>query len=232
MLALVKAFDWKNVDAGFAENPELLGFRDERGRNWLHLCCGVNAKRSTPRAEASIRTAELLLKLGIDIDQPAFVEGQWRATPLWYAIARGENLPLARYLLEHGSSPNHCLFAASWNNDLDTIRLLVKHGADLNEVAEDETPFLGAVKFSRFGPAEELLKLGADINHRDPKGMTALHYMLKKNSDKKHFAMLLKYGPRGDIPNRDGLTAAQLMRNKRDPEFRSMAERLRNGAQS
>ena len=56
--------------------------------------------------------------------------------------------------------------------------------------------------------------------------MTALHYMLKKQSDKQRFALLIADGARGDIPNRDGVTAADTMRKKRDPDFRRMAEQL------
>ena len=56
--------------------------------------------------------------------------------------------------------------------------------------------------------------------------MTALHYMLKKGSDKKHVAMVISYGARGDIPNREGVTAAEIMLRKKDPAFRTMAEKL------
>jgi hypothetical protein len=53
--------------------------------------------------------------------------------------------------------------------------------------------------------------------------------MLKKGSDRKHLAMLIAHGARGDIKNRDGVTAAELMRKKRDPEFQKMADRFRVG---
>ena len=32
------------------------------------------------------------------------------------------------------------------------------------------------------------------------RGMTSLHYMLRKNSDARHFAAFVKHGARGDIP--------------------------------
>jgi hypothetical protein len=38
--------------------------------------------------------------------------------------------------------------------------------------------------------------------------------------------MLLAHGARGDLKNKDGVTAAELMRKKRDPDFRRMAEDL------
>jgi uncharacterized protein len=230
LTALVKEFKWKEVDRALAERPELLSVLDERGRNWLHLCCGVNPKRAKLKPADSVKIAEVLLRRGIGIDQEAFSEGDWKATPLWYAIARGENLMLAEFLLGRGSNPNYCLWAAGFVENIEAIKLLVSHGANVNDPsAVEESPFLGAIKWSHFKSAEELLKLGADVNCVDPTGMTALHCMLKKGSDKKFFAMLVAYGARGDIKNKDGVTAAEMMRKKRDPEFRRMADQLRVG---
>jgi ankyrin repeat protein len=224
MLRLVKDLQWKDVEPGLAERPELLAVRDKRGRNWLHLCCGVDiTKRGREAARDSIKLAELLLKHGISINGAAFTEGDWKATPLWYAIAFGRNLELAGFLLRRGSDPNHCLFAAAYNNDAAAIRLLAKNGARIDPETEGATPFMFAVQWSRFEGARELLKLGADVNYQDAKGVTALHYMLKKGSDKKHIRMVLDYGARGDIENKDGVTAASIMMKKRDPEYRSLA---------
>ena len=38
--------------------------------------------------------------------------------------------------------------------------------------------------------------------------------------------MLIRHGARGDIPGPDGQTAAGIMRRKKDPDFRRMAELL------
>lgn len=226
MIELVKAFDWKAVDAALHESPELMAWRDERGRNWLHLTCATELNASRP-AHNSVRTAEVLRRHGFDVSEPAFIEGNdWKATPVWYCVSRGRNLVLAQWLLNEGADPNHSLWAAAFNDDLDAIRLLVRFGAEIDPVTEDETPFLGAIKTSHFKGAAELLRLGADVNHVDSKGMTALHYMLKKDSDKAHFGFLIAAGAKGDIPNRDGQTARQIMARKKDPDFKAMAERL------
>ena len=227
LLALVKALDRNAVERGLDENPTLLGHRDERGRNWLHVCCGVNVPgRPKRQVSAAIELATLLLDRGLGLDTPAFTEGEWQATPLWYAVSRGRNLALAECLLQRGANPNHCLWAAAFCNDLDAIRLLVAHGADIDPVVEDETPFLGAIKWSHFAAAETLLDLGANVDVRDRKGMTALHYMLAKNSDLKHFRMMARHGARGDIPNGKGITAAEVMSRKRAPVFRALAGQL------
>lgn len=229
MIALVRAFQWRDVEAGLAANPSLLEYRDDRGRNWLHLCCSVNPKPKKLKPADSVKTADVLLSAGLDIDQEAFREGDWKATPLWYAIGRGENLTLAKYLLERGSDPSHCLWAAAFREDVAAIKLLVAGGADIDAVAEDETPFLGAVKWSRFRGATALLDLGADVNFQDSRGMTALHFMLKKGSDERHFRTMIKHGARGDLRNSDGVSSAEIMVRKRAPTFRKMATQLSVG---
>ena len=228
MLDWVKGFEWKAVRDGLDESSELIGFRDDKGRNWLHLCCGVNVAKTRQQPADSIRTADVLLDAGLDINEEAFTEGTFKATPLWYSIGRGENLALAKFLLERGSNPNHCLWAAAFNSDLEAIRLLVRGGAKIDP-AGTETPFMFAVRWSHFDAAEELLKHGADVNHHDEKKMTALHYMLKKGSDAKHIAMLIAHGARGDIKNKDGVTAAEIMMKKKDPATRAMAAQLKRG---
>ena len=229
LTACVKAFDADAVAAGLKAHPDLLHYRDDRGRNWLHLCASVDAARRGLDPGAAIGLAGVLLDLGIDINTPAFTEGTWHATPLWYAVSRGHNIELARFLLDAGSTPEHCLWAATYEDDADMLTLLFESGARLDAVAEEETPLLHAVKYSRFRAAEVLLGAGADPDYRDVRGMTALHYMLKKNSDARHFAAFARYGARGDIPDRDGKTAAAIMRRKRDRAFHDLAARLTTG---
>jgi hypothetical protein len=220
----VRSYDWKAVDKGLSERPDLLAHRDERERNWLHILCGAPLGKRDPRA--GIKTADILLARGIPLDSCAFTEGRWKSTPVWWCVAHGRNLALAEHLLKLGADPNYSLFAACWNDDLDAIDLLMKYGAPVDDPeSPKETPFLGAVAWSRFRAAEALLKHGADPNAKNAKGQTAFHLMLKKSSDFEHFKMLARYGVRVDIPDRDGTTAAQIMSRKKDERFRKFAER-------
>jgi uncharacterized protein len=226
MREAVRTHRWQEVAKGLAERPDLKDVSDDRGRNWLHLACMVPGED-----EASIFTADVLLALGFRIDEPAFTEGAWCATPLWHVISRGRNLRLAKHLLKLGATPNYCLFAAVWNEDREAIRLLLEYGADIEEGADrGDTPLLGEIAWSKFGAAEELLSAGADPNVRNRTGATALHLMLKKGSAPEYFQLFVRHGARGDIPDAEGRTAVELLCRKRDPRYRAAAEMLSKAA--
>ena len=200
------------------------------GRNWggrkrLHLAWST---RPAPgKVKDRIKTAEVLLAHGFGLDDAAFTEGRWKATPLWFAVSRGRNLALAEALLKRGCNPNYCLWAASFNEDVAAIRLLVKHGATVDDPASGETPFAAAIAWSKFAAAEELLKQGADPDALDSKGRTALHQMLKKGSAVRALAIVVEHGARGDIRDAEGQTALDILSRKRDPAFRELAARLK-----
>ena len=117
-----------DVVTGILEaDPELKHVTDERRRNALHFLGSLTSHEKT-RGQ-SLKLAQYLLEAGLDINAPAFVEGAFQATPLWYAISRGRNIPLARLLLQRGSTPEFCLWAAAFNDDVEAIDLLIRSGA-------------------------------------------------------------------------------------------------------
>lgn len=220
VLQQVRGHRWPEVAASLTARPDLIATRDKRGRNWLHHCCMVPAVDPV----TAIATADGLLALGLGLDDPAFTEGAWQATPIWHAIGHGRNLALAEHLLERGANPNFSLYAAAWNDDRAAIRLLLKHGADIEEAAGGDTsPLLGAIGWSRFGAAEELLAHRADPDALDANGRTALHLMLRKGVPAEHFAMFARAGAGTDIADPDGRTVAQILAGKRDPIWREVA---------
>jgi len=227
LLELVKGLRAADVRAAIAATPALLEVRDERGRNWLHLACGVNVAQRKLAARDSVRTADALLDAGLALESVAFREDDgFEATPLWYSVAWGRNLELAKHLLALGANPRHCAFAAAYNDDPAMVRLLVRHGAPVDGTAEDATPLLFALQWSRFASAAELLKLGANPDYRNSKGVTPLHCLLKKGADPKHVRMLIENGARLDAPNSAGKTAGEIIARKRDPAYRRLAARL------
>jgi ankyrin repeat protein len=139
-------------------------------------------------------------------------------------VAFGRNLKLAEHLIKRGASPQYSLYAAAYNRDIDAIRLLVRHGADIEEPSGPrETPFLGAIGWSHFEAAAAMLACGAKVDAQNDRGMTAAHIMLKKGSHYEHFQLLARHGARFDLPDKDGVTAAGIMLRKRDPRFRALA---------
>jgi hypothetical protein len=219
----IQALDVEAVASLLEGHPDLLRVTDDRRRNPLHFLCSLRADPKT--SGRALTLARCLLDAGLDVNVPAFVEGAFQATPLWYAISRGRNLALARFLLKHGSTPENSLWAAAFADNVEAIDLLVRSGASLDPVTEDETPFLGAIKWSRFVAAERLLRHGADVNFQSSKGLTALHLVLKKNSDHKHVEMLLRHGADPTIKGRDGKSPLDLVRNRRDKTYFTLLSR-------
>jgi uncharacterized protein len=213
----IKALDVPAVTALLEKNPDLIRATDDRRRNPLHFLCSLPADPKT--SARALTLARRLLAAGLDVNAPAFVEGAFQATPLWYSISRGKNLPLARLLLKHGSTPENSLWAAAFAENVEAIDLLVRSGAGLDPVTEDETPFLGAIKWSRFVGAERLLRHGANVNFQNSKGLTALHLVLKKNSDRRHVEMLLRHGADPAIRSRDGRSPLDIVRTRRDKTY-------------
>jgi hypothetical protein len=135
--------------AAVREKPQLVQHRDERGRNWLHVCCATSLDGRDPKS--SIRTADVLLAHGIDLRDHAFTEGRWRATPVWYCVAFGRNLNLAEHLMKLGASSQYALYAAAYNaTPLPSACSCAMAPTSRSRRARAKTPFLGAIGWSHF----------------------------------------------------------------------------------
>ena len=81
------------------------GATDTKERMALHMACAVRPGGNGLGEPNGIRTATVLLEVGADLEAGVPIEEDeedFRATPVWYAVARGENLPLVRFLLRRG----------------------------------------------------------------------------------------------------------------------------------
>ena len=186
LLAAAKTWDAKSLRALLSSNPELALARDAKGRNALHICAGAPAQAKPTVVSASIDTARVLLKAGVDLNsvhEIADDEEVFRATALWYALARGRNEKLARFLLKVGANPDNCLWTVIWTNEPTLVRLLLKAGSNVNVCAHGETPLIYAARLGREQITLDLVSAGADVAARDAKGlMAAAHARRRKLS--------------------------------------------------
>jgi uncharacterized protein len=156
--------------------PELLSATDPKGRMALHIACAVKP-RSGLGERVGIKTVTVLLDGGASLEAAVPMdedEGDFRATPLWYAVSRGENLALVRFLLRRGADASYSLWAAVWRDDPVLCRALLQTKPRLNLRAHGETPTFYAARLKRLRTLELLIKAGADPGIVDSKGRDAV----------------------------------------------------------
>lgn len=198
------------------ERPSLISATDRNGLGLLAIACSASPSLLGVPPRAAVRMADLLLGRGLDIEAKV---GKDRCTPLFFAVARGRNPTLVRYLIRRGALPSRApggaLFAAGWWGDLASLRLLLDAGAEI-DVVVGVTPFLACWCSRRFEAAKYLARRGADVDFRDGKGRTALHHGLEKEYDPALLRWLVRHGASPDIADRDGVTARARAARKRD----------------
>jgi ankyrin repeat protein len=170
-----KRWDAAALRAMLAAAPELVNAIDPKGRAALHVACAVKSGRGLGERNG-IRTVTALLDSGANLEAavPMDEEGDFRATPLWYAVARGENLPLVRFLLKRGADASYSLWAAVWRDDAVLCRELLGTKPRLNLIAHGETPIFYAARLKRLKTLELLLEAGADPAIVDSRGRDAV----------------------------------------------------------
>jgi ankyrin repeat protein len=108
------------------------------------------------------------------------------------------------------------LHLAIFGNQEEAARVLIAHGADVNQLSTSTTahvPPLGTAAFVRSLPlARLLLDAGADVNGHEESGFTALH-AAAQNGDPDLARELLARGASRQIRTNEGKTAADLAAN-------------------
>jgi uncharacterized protein len=171
-----RRWDAEAVRAILAAAPELVSAADPRGRMALHLACAVTPSKSLGEPDG-IKTATALLAAGADLEAAVPMdedEGDFRATPLWYAISRGRNLTLARFLLKRGADASYSLWTVVFQDDAVACRELLKARPRLNLQAHGETPIFAAARLRRLKTLELLIAAGADPTIPDARGRDAV----------------------------------------------------------
>jgi len=162
---------------GPAGAPALVGATDPRGRAAIHLACTVKAEGAQLAEPHGIKTVTALLDAGADLEAVVPMdedEGDFRATPIWYAVARGENLPLVKFLAKRGANTSWSLWAAVWRDDAAMCRVLLANRPELNLRAHGETPLFYAARLQRLETLALLIAAGADASVTDEQGRDAV----------------------------------------------------------
>ena len=177
LFAASAAWDAEAVAVLLTAAPELIQATDPKGRMALHIACAVKPEGKRVGELDGTKTVAALLKAGADLEAAVPMdedEGDFRANPLWYAVSRGENLPLVRFLLKRGADASYSLWAAVWRDDPVLMRELLKANPRLNLRAHGETPIFYAARLQRLRTLELLIKAGADPAITDPQGRDAV----------------------------------------------------------
>jgi ankyrin repeat protein len=156
------------------EAPELAGATDPKGRTALHIACGTERGKKGLREDDGTKTVAALVKGGCDLNAIAFTEDKWKANAVWYAVGRGRNLPLTRYLLKRGVSPDYAMFAAIYAHCPDLLAELLKYDPDTEHWSTDGAPIHWSASPGRLDCLEVLIEHGADPMVKDRRGRTAL----------------------------------------------------------
>jgi len=219
LIEAVQNLDLQKTKRLLDAKPQLLAVTDRQGRNLLHLACSASTTRLGKAAATQVRLVVFLLQRDFDIDEPF---GRDKVTALFVAVARARSPSLIKLLLERGakvnSAPGGGLFAACWYDDVQNLKILVEAGAEI-DIVVGITPFLAAWLWKKFRSAKYLALHGANVNHQDRKGKTALHHSVEKEYDPALLTWLVKHGASPEIKDRGGVSPALRASRKRDKRF-------------
>jgi ankyrin repeat protein len=192
----VKRWDAAAATALLKAAPALIDATDPKGRQALHLACAVPPRAGLGEPNG-IRTVTALLRAGAgleaDVPMPA-EEGDFRATPLWYAVSRGENFALVQFLLRRGADASYSLWAAVFRDDARLMRALLAAKPRLNLRAHGETPIFYAARLRRLKTLGLLIGAGADPSIKDERGRDAVDIAKARRLPKDVIARLEQIG--------------------------------------
>lgn len=143
----------------------------------------------------------LVTEYGVDVSHRARMH-----MPLHEACGHGQSNVVA-LLLDHGANPhakdsrgNTSLLRTVWSGNAECARLLLKAGADVDATNDrGTTPLMAACTGCHLSDvgfralARQLIRAGADANHRDAKGASAIRESARASSH-RGVQMLLRHG--------------------------------------
>lgn len=177
LFSAAKTWDAAAARALLSAAPALVRATDPKGRMALHMACAVRPGGKGLGEPNGIKTVTVLLEAGSDLEAEVPMdedEEDFRATPVWYAVSRGENLALVKYLLKRGGDASYSLWAAVWRDDAVLCRELLKTSPRLDLKAHGETPIFYAARLQRLKTLDLLIEAGADPTITDRQGRDAV----------------------------------------------------------
>ena len=146
-------------------------------------------------AEGNLKAAELLINEGANVH----ALDRYGKNPLHYAVTNN-NATIADLLSRNGSELNYLnpadyMCAAAGSGNMDRIRVLGKHGVDVNSADFDGRSALHlASAEGNLRVVELLLSMEADVNKHDRWGHTPLDNAVEKNHDLVAAALFARGG--------------------------------------
>ena len=180
--------------------------------------------------EAKVR---LLVDRGARVNAVSSATGR---TPLLIAAGRPGASGIVRLLLEKGASAKardkigaSAIFRAAHSWDIETMKLLIDSGADINAPGDGITPLMEADVAANGALLDLLLAHGADVTLKDADGYT----VLTSGTETRNFAPFRKLIAKGADPAARANTGIDLLMeaaasDMTPPEF--LAELVRLGA--
>jgi ankyrin repeat protein len=116
------------------------------------------------RGAEMLAIADFLLARGADVNGsvPAYVGSDHMLSTLYFAVGHADNMPLARWLLEHGADPDdgESLYHSTELGHHEGLRLLLAHGAD----PKGTNALLRAMDFHDIEAVRMLMAAGAEVD--------------------------------------------------------------------
>lgn len=132
-------------------------------------------------------------------------------TPLWFAC-KTSRFNIVKVLLSYGADPNavhfDCTSPIFMVEDESIARLLIKHGADVNQRThhDGEEPIHRLTALKQEKIIKLILHAGANVNAKTNRGATPLH-IAARSGDSILCMLLLSYGAHVNTQQLDGDTA-------------------------